>query len=159
MTESFFDLFQAAKRIGECVALEDGLFTLFGGWSTQELPTELSVLLHVASRSHGELSEAFAERLPVSASIENAQFEGVSSPLGQAAKAAIDAARTVSSEPALVLEFIISEVIPAVEQAYNEAFFLTSPHCDGPFRVVLDRALSALEGDLELLSQALNTLQ
>ena len=151
MTESCFDLFQAAKRIGECVALEDGLFTLFGGWSTQELPTELSVLLHVASRSHGELSEAFAERLPVSASIENAQFEGVSSPLGQAAKAAIDAA--------LVLEFIISEVIPAVEQAYNEAFFLTSPHCDGPFRVVLDRALSALEGDLELLSQALNTLQ
>jgi hypothetical protein len=159
MTESFFDLFQAANRIGECVALEDGLFTLFGTWSTNNLPPELSVMLHVASQSHGELSEAFAERLPVSASIETDQFQGVSSPLGKAAKAAIDAASTVSSEPALVLEFIVSEVIPTVEQVYNEAFFVTSPHCDGPFRVVLDRALSALEGDLELFSQAMITFK
>jgi len=159
MTEPFFDLFQAAKRIGECVALEDGLFILFGTWSTHDLPAELSVLLHVASRSHGELSEAFAERLPVSASIAINQFQGISSPLGLAAKAAIDAAPTVSSEPARMVDFMVCEVIPAIERAYGEAFFLTAPHCDGPFRVVLDRALSALEGDLELFRQAMSTLQ
>jgi hypothetical protein len=105
------------------------------------------------------LSEAFAERLPVSASIDVDQFAGVKSPLGRAAVAAIDAAPRPDGDVAQLLDYVVAEIIPAVVRSYDEAFSLSAPHCDGPFRVVLDRALTALEGDREVALHLLSTLR
>lgn len=159
MTEPFFDLFQAAGRIGEAVAIEDALFCLFGTSATKELDARQAVFFHVASRAHGELSEAFAARLPVSASLPRNQFTGVESPLGTAAMATILAAQEEKHDPVVFLSFVLTEVIPAVQRTYGDTFALTTPHADGPFRVVLDRALSVLDGDQDLFAEALTSLK
>ncbi len=159
MTEPFFDLFQAASRIGEAVAIEDALFRLFGSAPRRELGAREAVYFHVASRAHGELSEVFAARLPVSASLPVEQFSGVASPLGAAAMAAISAAEGEANTAETFLAFIVAEVIPAVQRSYEDTFSLTTPHSDGPFRVVLDRALGLLEGDQDLFTEALTSLR
>ena len=159
MTEPFFDLFHAARRIGEAVAIEDALFELYGTAARFITRPQLSVALQVASRSHGELSEGFALRLPVSASIPTDQFRGISSPLGRAAMAAIALAERETEDPLVILSVIADEVLPCVQRVYNEAFALTSPHADGPFRVMLDRALEAVDSDFALVTEALNSLR
>ena len=155
MTESFFDLFEAAHRMAEAAAIERALFHLFGEKSMSTEGPGLAVGLSVASRVHGELAISFEQRLPVSASIPLEQFSGLHTSLGRAAMATISATTAVATSDHSFVAFVTNEVLPTVTAVYDDALEASSPHADGPFRAVLVRALDALRGDQDLLHEVL----
>jgi hypothetical protein len=129
-----------ADRVGGYCWLEHRLFTLTGQWASSgdEGPAlaEATVFWATASRRHGALAQAWRDRLPVRAGVD--QDELIVAPPGPLSEV-LD---QLADEPAGLdrLGGLVQVVLPRLLATYEAHAETAAPVSEGPVLAVLDRA-------------------
>jgi len=147
---------EAATRIGQACRAHARVFELLGRASTMAGPAPLLVSLHLSSRAHGAAAEAFADRLPVSASLPLERYDVEPAAAIAAALDALDGA-LASGVADAVAEVYLRTVLPALSSAHGAHRARTRPWCDAPVVAVLEAVERQLAADRAHFAQLLGT--
>ena len=139
---------ELARLVGAFCWAEQRLFEITGAWAarpgTGPGDGPLGVWCAAASRRHGELARAWADRLPVRAGVDRGAL--VAPPSAGLAAAFEDLAGTPRREEGFAV--LVSAVLPRLRHAYGATLGSASPVCEAPVMEVLVRAEREIAGEL-----------
>ncbi len=134
-----------ARLVGAYCWAEDRIFGLAGEWAgREELAAETRLWCAAASRRHGLLACAWAERLPVRAGVDRAGLVVAPGPGASEAFEALAAAPAASGVLGL-----LTVVLPCLQRLYRSHLCSASPVSEAPVAEVLVRAARELAGELK----------
>jgi len=140
---------ELARLVGAYCWVEERVFEVTGAWAARPADDapgpSLRVWCAAASRRHGELAQAWADRLPVRAGVDPTAL--VTAPDATLARA-LDRLAVVPDDRA-GLTMLVGTVLPRLAAAYGAHLGAASPVCEAPVVEVLVRAGRALAGEIE----------